>query len=164
MTLINRRLVNGAWLYPEQDLAAALQLAQWGLSLERLDDVIEAMAAAPTEIAPADLAILLRDRTHALQVLAEQGPMAVRYIADALAGRLQRAEQQPLVKAALKQSKAQSKRRKDLPATTDGSRGRNEHIRKYHARLKAAGRNDATSATATEFGLHTRTIRRILAG
>jgi hypothetical protein len=59
-------------------------------------------------------------------------------------------------------SEQQRKRRKGKPASSDGDASRNKRIVRFHARLTKAGRGDATSATAAEFGLSTRTIRRIL--
>lgn len=57
--------------------------------------------------------------------------------------------------------KAQADRRKDKPATDpDHDPGRNDRIRAFHARLH--GERDATSKTALEFELSTRSVRRIL--
>ena len=59
---------------------------------------------------------------------------------------------------------AQSRRRKGKPASDPDDADRNGRIRAFHARLFANDPHGATSQTATEFGLSTRTIRRILQG
>lgn len=61
----------------------------------------------------------------------------------------------PLVAKAKAQSAAQSARRK-------GTGSDHEAVRRFHARLVANNTTDATSQTATEFGLTTRTVRNIV--
>ncbi len=63
-----------------------------------------------------------------------------------------------------KQGLVQSRRRKDKPASDPSDVDRNNRIRRHHGRLVDAGAADPTSTTAAEFGLSTRSIRRILAG
>jgi hypothetical protein len=70
----------------------------------------------------------------------------------------------PLARAGKTHSVTQAARRKDKPAEQPDDAGRNERIRKIHARLVARGDDDATSQVAVEFGLSTRQVRRILSG
>ena len=59
---------------------------------------------------------------------------------------------------------ANRRRRKGKPEGNPHDTGRDDRLRKYHARLRADGAHDPTSATAVEFGLSTRRVREILAG
>lgn len=61
-----------------------------------------------------------------------------------------------------KTSRVQAKRRFDKPAENSYDESRNDKIRRFHARLNAAGETDATAQTAAEFGLTDRRIRDIV--
>jgi hypothetical protein len=68
----------------------------------------------------------------------------------------------PLARKGEKSGRAQAGRRKDKPAANPDDEGRNGRIRTFHARQVDAGNTKATATTATEFGLSTRQIRRVL--
>lgn len=60
-------------------------------------------------------------------------------------------------------SQRQAVRRRGKPLHDPDDADRDARLRRYHARLVAAGTaDDATSATAAEFGLSTRRVRQIL--
>jgi len=61
-------------------------------------------------------------------------------------------------------SATQSRRRKDKPASDPADTGRNDRIRARHAHLEALGEYNYTSVVATEFGISTSSVRRILRG
>lgn len=70
---------------------------------------------------------------------------------------------EPRAQAGERQALAQRKRRKDKPGTDSmDDVGRNERIRRAHARLKAAGQRNATAVIAREFDLSPSQVRRIL--
>lgn len=83
------RTADGARSYGPDEGLAALALAQWGLHLDQLDDLIEA--------AGNDAGFLVSERARIIKIVQERGAMAARADARVLAALLREAAQVPMV-------------------------------------------------------------------
>jgi hypothetical protein len=158
---IERKHAGGAWTYTDPNVheAAVNLLVMHGISLEKIDDWIE---CGPWDAE--QLARVMEWRERMLTTDSADAAEAWGMFLTALVHLNVRVL--PLAIMGKRHSEAQRARRKDKPSSADDprrNRDRNESVRLYHARLVAQGRHDATAATAAEFDLSARTIRRIIA-
>ena len=164
---IRRRWNGAAWEYIDDDVSNAA--VEWsmncGFDLEAFDNWLE------SDGMPVDLGHrLLQFRQRALDAQRAKNEDAIDGWVLLLRLFLQRSgEIQMLLPAAnrdLEHRKVQARRRKGKPGTNEQ---KDEHgtdlnikIRAHHARLKAGGRHDATSETASHFSVSRRTVQRAL--
>lgn len=164
---IRRRLDGEAWEYVDDDVndAAMLWGLDYGFDLAAFDDWLESV-----DMPPDFGRQLLEFRQRALDAQRAKNEDAVDAWVLLLRLFLQRrGERQVLIPAAqsdMRYRKGQAQRRKGKPGSNDQidvhGVDRNADIRAYHARLVAANRHDATSATATAFGVSRSTVQRAL--
>ena len=162
-----RHLVREAWVYddPTEHSAAIAWAAFHKFSLAAFDNYLEGPGWGSPK-AQENQKLLEERRAQALDAFrTENHELALAWInfmqaamqlhgqADALL---------PLARRGKKHGEDQSRRRKDKPAADPYDADRNDRLQKFHARLVAEGRHDATSATAVEFRLSPRQVRRIV--
>lgn len=160
---IERTFDGTGWAYADDIThAAAIDfLLVHRFDLSAFDDWLEGPGWEADE-----LAVVLDMRQRAIDAHTANNADAteawVERLADLLQANARERFLHPLAVKGRKHGQAQAKRRKDKPAASPDDLGRNERLQRYHAGLTAAGRADATSATAAEFNLSTRTVRRVL--
>ena len=179
----NREEVSpGVWQYNDPDEEAFITGVMHLLDISAVDDLLDgivcalftdkhgkAAAGAPVILSDAIIEALLERRQDAFDAFKAGSDELMEARLDALSGWCHfvgfRAAAQPDIEARVKRRKETREAREGKLATHEDrliNSNRDDRVRKHHAGLLKDGALDATSQTATEFGVSISTVQRAL--